>query len=92
MKIEAYWDLNQLSQIKSKSQALKAFEEEFVHMFLKESRKSIQSINSTHSGFDSKMYWDMFDMQMAKAISDSDALGIKEYLAKALESYQKNSK
>ncbi len=92
MKIETYWDLNQLSQIKTKSQALKAFEEEFVHMFLKESRKSIQSIDSTHSGFDSKMYWDMFDMQMAKAISDSDALGVKEYMAKALESYQKSSK
>ncbi len=92
MKIEAYWDINQLSQIKTKSQALKAFEEEFIHMFLKESRKTIQSIDPNHKGFASKMYLDMFDMQMAKAISDSDALGIKEYLQQALESYQKNSK
>ena len=91
MKVGAYWDFAQLSSIKSKEKALEAFEEEFVRMYLKESRKSIQSINKEHS-FASNMYWDMFDMQMAKAIGDSDTLGIKEYFAKALQSYEKWSK
>ncbi len=92
MKIEAYWDINQLSSIKSKKDAIQAFEEEFVHLFLKESRKSIEAFSPKRSDLSSKIYFDMFDMQMAKCISSSDALGLKEYISKAMEIYEKNGK
>ncbi|BCD68396.1 rod-binding protein [Nitratiruptor sp. YY09-18] len=93
MKIDTYWDLNALSQIKSKADAAKAFEEEFLHILLKEVRKGLEK-DSTLFGhdFSAKMYWDMFDMQIAKAISDSDQLGIKEYIQNALNIYEEKSK
>ncbi len=91
MKIEAYWDFNALSQIKEPAQAAKAFEEEFIRIYLKEVRKSIkpQGLGNT---FSAKMYLDMFDMQMAKALSDGQGFGIKEYIQKAVESYGKYSR
>ncbi|SMC09280.1 rod-binding protein [Nitratiruptor tergarcus] len=92
MKVEAYWDIAKLSQIKSSQMATKAFEEEFVHMFLKEVRKTLPQGMLLGNSFSSKMYLDMVDMQLAKAISDSDALGIKEYIEAALKEYEKNSK
>jgi len=92
MKIEAYWDINALAQIRSKADAAKAFEEEFLHIFLKEVRKTLQEESSLlGNDFSAKMYWDMFDMQMAKAISDSDKLGIKEYIQNALKIYDEKS-
>ncbi len=91
MKIEAYWDIAQLSQIKTSSMAAKAFEEEFVHMFLKEVRKSMPSGILLGESFASRMYLDMVDMQLSQTISDSDALGIKEYIQEAIKTYEKQS-
>ena len=93
MKVDAYWDFAQLSQIKTKQMAAKGFEEEFIHMFLKEVRKSLQrSAPLLDNSFSAKMYWDLYDMQLAKTLSDSDQFGLKEYITKALETYEKNSK
>ena len=89
--IKTYWDINSLSQIKDVNRAAKAFETEFIHIFLKEVRKSMQK-GVFSSSFTSKMYLDMFDMQMAKSISDSGKLGIKEYFLEAIKAYEKNSK
>ena len=93
MKVDTYWDFAQLSQIKTKQMAAKGFEEEFIHLFLKEVRKSLERSSSLlDNSFSAKMYWDMFDMQLAKTLSDSDQFGLKEYLAKAIETYENNSK
>jgi len=90
MKIETYWDLASVSQIKTAQGAAKAFEEEFIHLFLKEVRKEFKS-PLLGGSFQSKIYFDMFDMQLAKSISDSDSLGIKEYVEEAVKKYEKNS-
>ncbi len=91
--VPTYWDIKDLSQIRSKAQAAKAFEEEFLHIFLKEVRKELQKESSLFgSDFSSKIYWDMFDMQMAKAVSDADQLGLKEYIQNALKIYNEQSK
>jgi flagellar protein FlgJ len=90
MKIEAFWDLNSISEIKNSSMAAKTFEEEFIHFFLKEVRKGLKDPLLGNS-FASKIYYDMFDMQMAKAISDSGKIGIKEYIQNAVEKYKNNS-
>ncbi len=89
--IKTYWDIKNLSSIKSIDEAAKAFETEFVHIFLKEVRKELNK-GMLSSSFSSKMYLDMFDMQMAKTIGDSDKLGIKEYFLEAIKTYEKNSK
>ena len=91
MKIEAYWDIAKLSQMKTLDRASEAFEEEFVHIFLKEVRKSIPTAPLMGESLASKLYLDMVDMQLAKAISQSDQLGIKEYIQNAIKEYEKNS-
>jgi len=88
--VKAYWDINSISNIKKIEDAAKAFETEFIHIFLKEVRKSIKT-GMLGSSFSSKIYLDMFDMQMAKNISDSQKLGIKEYFLEAIKAYEKNS-
>ena len=89
--IKAYWDIKNLSTIKDIDKAAKAFGEEFIHMFLKEVRKSMQK-DMFNSSYSSKMYLDMYDMQLAKSISDSDKMGIKEYFLEAAKAYEKNIK
>ena len=86
--VTTYWDFQDLSSIRSKAEAAKAFEEEFLHIFLKEVRKELQEDSSLFgNSFSAKMYWDMFDMQMAKAISDADQLRLGEYIQNALKLY-----
>jgi len=90
MKIDTYWDMAQLSQIKTGSSAAKAFEEEFVHLFLKEVRKEFENSPFFGGSFGNKLYFDMFDMQLAHTIAESDRLGIKEYIQEAIEQYERN--
>ncbi len=92
MKIETYWDIAQLSQMRSLDRASEALEEEFVHIFLKEVRKGVPTAPLMSKSFASKLYLDMMDMQLAKAISQSDQLGIKEYIQNAIKEYEKNSR
>ncbi len=91
MRIDTYWDINALEQIKTSKAAVKAFEEEFVHMLLKEARKTMPKGGKLGESFSSKIYFDMYDMQIAHAISQSDRVGLQEYIENALEHYKKNS-
>ena len=89
--IKTYWDINSVSNIKKIDDAAKAFETEFIHIFLKEVRKGLGKGIFT-SSFSSKMYLDMFDMQMAKNIGESGKLGIKEYFLEAIKAYEDANK
>ncbi len=91
MKIDTYWDLAQLSTVKKLEGAAKAFEEEFVHQLLKEFRKEFEDSKFFGGSEANRLYFDLFDMQLAKVISDSDQLGIKEYIQKAVKEYEKNA-
>ncbi len=90
VKINPYWDFKNLQQIKDVEEVSKEFEAMFVRMILKEFRKTIPN-GLFNTSFSSKMYWDMFDMQMAEAISSSDQFGLKSYIQKALEAYNRYS-
>ncbi|WP_457626353.1 rod-binding protein [Persephonella sp.] len=90
MKIKAYWDVKELSRIKTPEEVAKEFETMFVRIMMKEFRKSLDG--GIFSGsFSYKMYMDMFDMQIAEAISSSDQLGLKQYILDALKAYEKYS-
>jgi flagellar protein FlgJ len=90
IKIDPYWDFKNIQQIKDIDKVSEKFEAMFVRMLLKEFRKTIPE-GMFNSSFSSKMYWDMFDMQISEAISSSDQLGLKKYIKEALEAYQKYS-
>ncbi len=92
MQIQSYWDLAQLSQIKTLNRASEAVEEEFVHLFLKEVRKSLPTAPLMSNSFASRLYLDLVDMQLAKTITQSDQLGLKEYIQKAVKEYEKQSR
>jgi len=87
IRINPYWDFKNIQQIKDVEEVSKEFEAMFVRMILKEFRKTIPN-GLFNTSFSSKMYWDMFDMQMAEIIS-SGQIGLKAYIQKALESYSK---
>ncbi len=78
-----YWDVQNLSSIKTAEEAAQAFEAFFIKTILKEFRKSIPE-GMFNSSFSSKMYLDMFDMQIAQAIAESDQLGLKEYILQGI--------
>ncbi len=90
IKINPYWDIKNIKQIKSSEDVSKEFEAIFVRMIIKEFRKSIPE-GLFNSSFSSKMYWDMFDMQISEVISSSDQLGIKQYINEAIKAYNRYS-
>lgn len=85
-RINFYYDLQNLNQIKTPEEAAKAFETIFYSFLMKEMAKSIPS----QSTFSYNFYFDMFMMQMAQVISDSDQTGLKNYILQAIKSYQEN--
>ncbi|MBK3332481.1 flagellar biosynthesis protein FlgJ [Persephonella atlantica] len=89
-KIRPYWDVKDISQINSAEEVAKEFEAIFVRMILKEFRKSLNGGIFSNS-FAYKMYTDMFDMQIAEAVSSSDKLGLKQYIMNAIKTYQRYS-
>ncbi len=89
--VSAYWDMDALSKIDKSEEAIKAFETEFLHIFLKEVRKGLEG-GIFSSSYASKFYWQMFDMQMAKALGESDAMGMQEFFSRAIEAYEKGGK
>ncbi|WP_456401266.1 rod-binding protein [Persephonella sp.] len=89
IRIKSYFDIKEVSQIKTKEEVAKEFEAMFVRMLMKEFRKSIPE--GLFSSFSSKMYYDMFDKQIAEAVASSDQLGIKSYILEALKAYEKYS-
>ncbi len=90
LKINPYWDIKDIRQIKKPEEVSKEFEAMFVRMILKEFRKSIPE-GLFNTSFSSKMYWDMFDMQISEVVSSSDQLGLKAYIQEALKAYNRYS-
>ena len=90
LKINPYWDIKDIKQIKKPEEVSKEFEAMFVRMILKEFRKSIPE-GIFNTSFSSKMYWDMFDMQISEVVSSSDQLGLKAYIQEALKAYNRYS-
>ncbi|MEZ0323934.1 MAG: flagellar biosynthesis protein FlgJ [Hydrogenothermaceae bacterium] len=85
--INFYYDIHNLNQIKTPEEAAKAFETIFYSFLMKEMEKGITS----QSSFSYNFYFDMFMMQIAQIISDSDQTGLKNYILQAIKSYQENS-
>ena len=91
MKVNAYWDISSLMEIRKTEDISAEFEKIFIRILLKEMRKSIPDclFNTSYS---SKMYLDMFDMQLTNSIASSDKLELKTFFQNAINSYIKNSK
>jgi len=87
-RIKPYWDVNNLSQMKTKEEVAEAFEAFFVRTMIKEMRKSVPE-GIFGKSFSSKMYLDMMDMQISQIVASSDSLKLKEYI---LESLDKSTK
>ena len=90
VKIRPYWDIKDISQLHEPEEIAQEFEAIFVRMIMKEFRKSLNN-GLFSSSFQSKMYLDMFDMQIAEVVASSGQLGLKQYILNALQTYQKYS-
>lgn len=86
-KINFYYDMQNLSQIKKPEDVAKSFESIFYSFLMKEMEKSIQN---DHSSFGYNFYFDMFMMQIAQVMADSGQLGLKDFILKAIETYERN--
>ena len=83
-RVNPYWDVKNLSQIKTSDEAAEAFEAFFVRIMMKEFRKSIPE-GIFNKSFGSKMYMDMFDMQVSQLIASSDQLKLKEFILDSIQ-------
>ncbi len=83
-KVNPYWDIQNISQIKTVDKAAEAFEAFFVRIMMKEFRKSIPE-GMFNTSFGSKMYMDMFDMQVSQLIASSDQLKLKEFILESIQ-------
>ena len=83
-RVNPYWDVKNLSQIKTADEAAEAFEAFFVRIMMKEFRKSIPE-GIFNKSFGSKMYMDMFDMQVSQLIASSDQLKLKEFILDSIQ-------
>jgi len=88
IKVRPYWEIKDISQLKSAEEVAQEFEAMFIRMVLKEFRKSLDGGIFSNS-FSYKMYLDMFDMQIAQTISSSDSVGLKQYIIDAVKTYEK---
>jgi len=91
MKVNAYWDISSLMEIRKTEDISAEFEKIFIRILLKEMRKSIPD-GLFNTSYSSKMYLDMFDMQLTNSIASSDKLELKTFFQNAINSYIKNSK
>lgn len=87
-----YWDVQGLNTKKDLDEVVKEFEAMFIKMILKEFRKSLPEGGLFGNTFSAKMYWDMFDMQLAQNIAKSNSFGLQEYIKNAISIYQQHSK
>lgn len=87
-KINSYFDLKTIQEAKTPEEVAKNFQTIFLSMVVKEMRKTIPEFSS--KDFGSRMYLDMFDMQLAQVMSDSDQLGLKDYILSAIKVYTQN--
>ena len=65
--------------------AFQDFEKMFVHMMLKEMRKTMNGSSMTEKSHATKMYEEMMDEAMAEQMASSNQLGIGSGLANELE-------
>lgn len=66
--------------------AFQDFEKMFVHMMLKEMRKTINAGSMSEKSHATKMYEEMMDEAMAEQMAASSQLGVAKDLANTLES------
>jgi peptidoglycan hydrolase FlgJ len=87
---DVYTDLNGLAKLRSQvkenspkalKEAARQFESVFIQMALKSMRKATQESNLMNSN-QTKMYRDMYDQQMALALSKDSHLGLTDMLVK----------
>ncbi|WP_028950651.1 rod-binding protein [Sulfurihydrogenibium subterraneum] len=86
--INSYFDLKSIQEAKTPEEVAKNFQTIFLSMVVKEMRKTVPQFSS--NDFGSRMYLDMFDMQLAQVMADSDQLGLKDYILNAIKSYAQN--
>ncbi|MRI83750.1 MAG: flagellar biosynthesis protein FlgJ [Nitratiruptor sp.] len=92
MKIEApYWDLHQLSRTTSAKGAARAFEAELVHLFLKEVRKELAQSPLFGATLANRLYFDLFDMELANQIAQSGQLQLGVRIEEAMKAYRQGS-
>ncbi len=82
----AYWDSASFGQKRSLQSAAKGFESLFVHMMLSQARKGMPEGFLGHSNA-SRMFYDMFDMQIAQEIAASGTLGLASTIESAVQAY-----
>jgi flagellar protein FlgJ len=87
-RINSYFDLKSIQEAKTPEEVAKNFQTIFLSMLVKEMRKTIPQFSS--NDFGSRMYLDMFDMQLAQVMADSDQLGLKDYILNAIKTYTQN--
>lgn len=87
-RINSYFDLKTIQEAKKPEEVAKNFQTIFLSMVVKEMRKTVPQFSS--NDFGSKMYLDMFDMQLAQVMADSDQLGLKDYILNAIKTYNQN--
>lgn len=84
--VATYWDTAALQEKKSLAEAAKGFEAIFVHSMLSSARKGMPEGLFNRSNA-SKMFYDMFDMQIAQQIAASDTLGLGSFIEDAVSRY-----
>ncbi len=83
-----YFDLKPLQEIKTPEEVATAFQTIIFEMMLKEMKNSVEMLSS--DSFSNKMYTDMFFMQLAQVLAESNQTGLKDYILNAINSYTKN--
>ncbi|MRJ01895.1 MAG: hypothetical protein GXO19_06595 [Epsilonproteobacteria bacterium] len=82
-----YWDLNGLSQIKDSSGTARAFEEELLHLYLKEVEKEFEESPLFGGGMAGKIYADLFAMELSRTVASTDSIGIRQVVEEAIRRY-----
>ncbi|EEP61388.1 rod-binding protein [Sulfurihydrogenibium yellowstonense] len=88
--IKSYFDLKSIQESKTPEEVANTFQTIFFEMMLKEMKNGLFEFSS--SDFGNKMYMDMFFMQLAQVMADSNQIGLKDYILNAINNYTKNSK
>jgi Rod binding protein len=88
--IKSYFDLKSIQESKTPEEVANTFQTIFFEMMLKEMKNGLFEFSS--SDFGNKMFMDMFFMQLAQVMADSNQIGLKDYILNAINNYTKNSK
>ncbi len=87
-KALTYWDLSGIEEIKSGKEAVKQFEVFLVEQFLKEAKKSLpDGLFSPKEGFASRLYYDLFCMELSQKIGEELGANIEPLFERTLSAY-----